>query len=163
MNRLSVFLMIMLIIGVLTITASGINNGGTYELANPEDESIERVAYDSDDSVWSEANTSASNGLGHTVSAGCDVYSIIDPFLYGSYAVYANLNHDWVDSDNSSDGDDDDWDRYLNEGAYTGDTDWWDSYDETETIEYCTTDGWATARDSRTPSVRNGTSVYIPW
>ena len=58
MNRLSVFLMIMLIIGVLTITASGINNGGTYELANPEDESIERVAYDSDDSVWSEANTS---------------------------------------------------------------------------------------------------------
>lgn len=136
MNRLSVFLMPVLIIVTLTITASGINNRGTYELVYPAEEKIERLAYDSDGVVWSDAKTSA---------------------------VYAYLNHDWVDESNKRDEDDDDWERHLAEDSSVDDTDWGDSYDATETIEYCVTDGWATARDMRTPSVWYGTSVYIPW
>lgn len=164
MNRLSVFLMTVLIIVTLTITASSINNRGTYELVYPAEEKIERLAYDSDGVVWSDAKTSADDGpFGHTVESSVNVYSSIDPFLRGSYAVYAYLNHDWVDESNKRDEDDDDWYRHLHEDSYVGDTNWGDSYDETETIEYCVTDGWATARDIRTPSVWYGTSVYIPW
>ena len=165
MKRVSVFFIILLIIGFLTITASGVNNRGTYELVDEAAQSIERLAYDSDGPVWSDARTWAGAGLlGHGVSAGCNVYSNIDPHLYGSFAVSARLNHDWVDPARQSDDDYGEWARYLNKDAYTSDTDWGNhDHDESETIRDCGTDGFATARDTRTSSVLDGTSVRIPW
>lgn len=164
MKKLSCFLMIILIIGTLTIGASGVNNSGTYELEYPSAQKIERLAYDSADDIWSEAQTSASNGLfGHNVSAGSNVYSNIDPFLYGSWACNAVLNHDWVSENRYSDNHDGEWERYLNKDAYTSDTDWGETYNESDTIQDCGADSWATARDTRTPSVLLGTSVRIPW
>ena len=164
MKRFYIFLIIAFIISTVTIISYAYNNLGTYEIGGPPFNSINRYAYDSDGPVWSDANTSAHDGLGgHTVSSGSNVYSVRDWHLYGLYDVNARLNHDWVNKKNQRDHDADSWQVYLNKDAYTMDTDWWDSYNPVDTIEYCIADCVATANDIRTPSVIYGTNCYIPW
>ena len=164
MKNFSIFLAISFIIVTLATITLGANNQGESERISPSGDEITRSAYDADYKLYSEAYTSATQGTtGHSVSASNTPGSFNDPWLAGSYARYATLNHDWVnnrDGDNDGDGE---WEGYISRWTNANDKDWWNSYDPSSTIEYCVTNGWISAKDIRTPSVRYGTSVYIPW
>ncbi len=165
MKRLSVFLIIIFTICSLTIIAQGYNNRGMYETNGPPFNSINRSAYDSDDSgiVYSDAQTSAHAGLlCHRVTSLSSVNAVRDANLYGQYDVNARLNHDWVDEKRRRDHDANKWNTYLNESANTWDSDNGD-FDPSDTIEYCIADCVAFAKDVRKPGIIYSTNCYIPW
>ncbi|MDE0484799.1 MAG: hypothetical protein OXI67_19645 [Candidatus Poribacteria bacterium] len=175
MKKVTVFLIIAcVIVGITTITL-GSNDDGVSEWEEPSADdrgddpnySLYRWAGDSDSmKIWSDATASATqSSSGHSVSACTMLGSVTDPWLEGQYALYATLNHDWV-NDNDRDGNNDgdgEWQRRISIWTHADDKDWWDSYDPSDTIEYCMADGWVSAKDTRTPSVRYGASVYVPW
>ncbi len=166
MKKATVFLIIACVIIAVTTITLGSNNIGEWEWESPDGDEVSRTALDSDYKLWSDAYTSATQSkTGHSVSASTTLGSFRDPWLAGQYALYATLNHDWV-SDNNRDGDGDDegeWEEYISRWTNADDKDWWASYDPSATIEYCIARGWISAKDTRTPSVRYGTNVYIPW
>ena len=160
------------------------NRDGTNEWEEPPPHKrkglvlrINRDAYDSEgsgsgseddgDVVRSEAHTRAGWDTHTKVTASTTVATgdqrPNNAWLVGTYTISATLNHPWVDDKNKWDGRSDEWDRFLNEQAWTEDTDWWDYHNPKKAIEYCLADGMVKARDIRNRGQRWTSSTYIPW
>ena len=96
MKRITIFLTFLLILCSIVAYTSLLNaspqanRGGTNEWEDPHEDrrgdspnyTVHRSAYDSDDKVWSDAQTIASQTtLAHSVGASVSVYSVRSSFL----------------------------------------------------------------------------------